>query len=374
MKEIGSLEVHYHGRIVGRIAKTKDGKGAFQYDRQWLDDGFSLNPFSLPLNDRVFVPKSDLLDGLFGVFADSLPDGWGCLLVDRLLLSKKISPGAVGPLERLGIVGSNGMGALGYVPELFHLDAQEQLDFDRLSMECEKILREQDSDDLDLLFQLGGSSGGARPKALIQLDGEAWIIKFPSTYDRKTIGLEEYRYNQCAKACKIAVPEVRLFPSKLGNGFFGTKRFDRVNGEKVHMVTVSGLLETSHRIPNLDYHDLMKLTYLLTKDHAQLEEMYRRMCFNVAAHNRDDHSKNFSYLYDEAEDRWRLTPAYDLTYSESMGGEHATCVDGNGRDPGRREVVAVGMRAGLSQSWARAVADEIWGIVEEELGDVLAGR
>ncbi len=76
MKEIGSLEVHYHGRIVGRIAKTKDGKGAFQYDRQWLDDGFSLNPFSLPLNDRVFVPKSDLLDGLFGVFADSLPDGW----------------------------------------------------------------------------------------------------------------------------------------------------------------------------------------------------------------------------------------------------------------------------------------------------------
>lgn len=141
MREIGSLEVHYHGRIVGRIAKTIDGKGAFQYDRQWLADGFSLDPFSLPLNDQVFVPKSDLLDGLFGVFADSLPDGWGRLLVDRLLLSKKISPGAVGAMERLGIVGSSGMGALGYVPELLQLDTQEQLDFDRLSIECESWKR-----------------------------------------------------------------------------------------------------------------------------------------------------------------------------------------------------------------------------------------
>ncbi len=371
MREMESIQVNYHGRHVGTIAKTKAGKGAFQYAKSWLAEGFSLSPFSLPMSGQVFVPKSDSLEGLFGVFADSLPDGWGRLLVDRLLLSKKISPGAAGALERLGIVGSSGMGALEYVPELFSMDREERLDFDKLSSECEKILKEQESEDLDLLFQLGGSSGGARPKALVLIDGEPWIVKFPSSYDRKSIGREEYRYVKCAKTCKITVPEVRLFPSARGEGFFGAKRFDRVNGEKIHMATVSGLLETSHRIPNLDYHDLMKLTYILTKDTDQLEEMYRRMCFNVFAHNRDDHSKNFSFFYQEKEKRWMLTPAYDLTFSESIGGEHATCVDGNGRNPGMKELTAVGVAAGIPKSRAVTLGREIREIVETELGDFI---
>lgn len=371
MNKVGSLQVKYHGRIVGTIAKTNAGKGAFQYERNWLGDGFSLSPLSLPLTDRVFVPKSDRFEGLFGVFADSLPDGWGRLLVDRFLLSKKISPGGIGPIERLGIVGSSGMGALEYVPELLCMDEKERLDFDQLSDECEKILQEQESENLDLLFQLGGSSGGARPKALILIDGEPWIVKFPSSYDRKTIGEEEYRYMSCAKECGIHVPETRLFPSAKGGGFFGVKRFDRINGKKIHMVSVSGLLETSHRIPNLDYHDLMKLTHILTKDNEQVEELYRRMCFNVFAHNRDDHSKNFSFFYQEEEKRWLLTPAYDLTFSESIGGEHATCVDGNGRNPGLKELVAVGMKAGISQNKAKVIGMEIREIVESNLEDVL---
>ena len=144
-----------------------------------------------------------------------------------------------------------------------------------------------------------------------------------------------------------------------------------MEGRKIHMVTVSGLLETSHRIPNQDYHDLMKLTLLLTKDSRQVEEMYRRMCFNVYAHNRDDHSKNFSYLYDEQEKRWKLTPAYDLTYSNSIGGEHATCVDGNGRNPGRKELVAVGVKAGLSEKAAKQTAMEIEETVKSDLTDIL---
>lgn len=140
------------------------------------------------------------------------------------------------------------------------------------------------------------------------------------------------------------------------------------------MVTVSGLLETSHRIPNLDYHDLMKLTYLLTKDSREVEQMYRRMCFNVFSHNRDDHSKNFSYLYDEKGKRWLLSPAYDLTYSNSIGGEHATCVDGNGRNPQKKELCEVGKRAGISVMKSQKIAAEIEEIVHIDLNDVRKER
>lgn len=373
MKEINNLKVKYHGQTVGILAETKAGKVAFQYDADWQRQGFSLNPLSLPLTDRVYLPKSDVFDGLFGIFADSLPDGWGRLLVDRMLLKKKIAPNTVTAVQRLGIVGSTGMGALEYVPELMQYEEKDLLDFDQISQECEKILREETSENLDELFQLGGSSGGARPKALVSIEGESWIVKFPSSVDRKSIGEEEYRYMKCAEKCGISVPPVKLFASKLYKGYFGAKRFDRSDKDKVHMATVSGLLETSHRIPNLDYHDLMKLTYILTKDSRQIEEMFKRMCFNVYAHNRDDHSKNFSYLYDEKDKQWKLTPAYDLTYSSSIGGEHATCVNGNGKDPNIEDLLAVGKAAGLAGSKSKKIVKEIEEIVYEELRDIMQG-
>lgn len=367
MKGTNHLTVKYHGRILGTIAETKDGRGAFAYSREWLSEGFSISPLSLPLEEKVFLPKTDLLEGLFGVFADSLPDGWGRLLVDRMLLSKKISPSSVSATERLGIVGSMGMGALEYEPELWKETKEDIPDFDYLAKECEKILKEKDSEELDLLFQMGASSGGARPKVLVTWKEEPWIVKFPSSYDKKTIGEEEYHYMKCAKKCGILTPEVYLFPSEYGKGYFGAKRFDRKNGKKVHMITVSGLLETSHRIPNLDYRDLMKLTWLVTKDERELEEMYRRMCFNVFAHNRDDHSKNFSYLYDEEESRFKLAPAYDLTYSNSIGGEHATCVNGNGKNPGIEDLLAVGQEAGFDRKKLKNTAEEIAEIIKTDL-------
>lgn len=370
MKEINNLTVKYHGRSVGILAETKDGKGAFQYDKEWLADGFSISPLSLPQNGKVFLPKTNALEGLFGVFADSLPDGWGRLLVDRMLLSKGISPSKVRPVGRLGIVGSTGMGALEYYPEVMKMDEKALINLDRISKECKKILNEKESENLDTLFLLGGSSGGARPKALISEAGEPWIVKFPSSYDRKTIGEEEFRYMRCADKCGIRVPEVKLFPSELINGYFGVKRFDRGFEGKVHMITASGLLETSHRIPNLDYNELMKLTYILTRNYREVEEMFRRMCFNVYAHNRDDHSKNFTYLYHEKESRWTLSPAYDLTYSNSIGGEHATCVNGNGKNPGIKELLDVGKQAGMNVETAKRIAKQVEEIVKSELKDI----
>lgn len=376
MKNIEKLYVFYHGEKVGTMALYKGHFAAFEYDKKWLSDGFSISPFSLPLEQKVFVPKMDPFDGLFGVFADSLPDGWGRLLVDRLMLNNHINPHEVGNLNRLAIVGGSGMGALTYEPD-YHFDsAFTSMSYDEIAAECSKILNTDYSDNLDELFHLGGSSGGARPKILTQIDGEEWIVKFPSSADDSNIGRQEYEYSLCAKECGIIMEETRLFPSKRCDGYFGTKRYDRrenENGEieRIHMISASAVLETSHRIPNLDYDILMKLTLELTKEFSEVEKLYRLMCFNVFAHNRDDHSKNFTYLFDEKEERWLLSPAYDLTYSYSLGGEHATTVHGNGRNPGMKDVLQVAEEIGMNAKQAKIIAQEIYECVLENLGEYL---
>lgn len=135
------------------------------------------------------------------------------------------------------------------------------------------------------------------------------------------------------------------------------------------MISVSGLLETSHRIPNLDYNILMRLTMRLTRDYGEIEKLYRLMCFNVFAHNRDDHSKNFSFLY--YGDRWHLSPAYDLTYSNSIGGEHATTVNGNGLNPGMEELLQVAGNIKLDRGKAKKIVLDIQEIVRSDLGRFL---
>lgn len=153
--------------------------------------------------------------------------------------------------------------------------------------------------------------------------------------------------------------ETRLFPSKICSGYFGIKRFDRKNGKKIHMVSVSGLLETSHRLPNLDYNTLMKLTLELTRNYQNIEQLFRLMCFNVFANNRDDHSKNFSFLFDDIKKEWHLSPAYDLTYSFSFNGEHATTINGEGKNPTLDDILAVAKNIGLKEKFAKNIALDI---------------
>ena len=353
------LKVFFNDILVGTLAKTPDRVVAFEYDSEWLNNGFSISPFSLPLIKKVFIPKYDPFGGLFGVFNDSLPDGWGRLLVDRLFLKNKINPNEIDNLNRLAVVQESGMGALTYKPEHRFESGNNISDYDILAQECSKILESQNSENLDELFKLGGSSGGARPKILTSIDNEDWIIKFPSSSDPKNIGEKEYQYSLCAKDCGINMTETRLFPSKICSGYFGIKRFDRKNGKKVHMVSVSGLLETSHRLPNLDYNTLMKLTLELTRNYQDIEQMFRLMCFNVFAHNRDDHSKNFSFLFDDTKKEWHLSPAYDLTYSFSFNGEHATTINGEGKNPTLENILAVAKNIGLKKNFAKDIALDI---------------
>ncbi|HCJ76877.1 MAG: type II toxin-antitoxin system HipA family toxin [Lachnospiraceae bacterium] len=374
MNRQDKLEVFYHEKRVGTMALYQNRLAAFEYDRDWLADGFSISPFSLPLEKKVFMPKIDPFEGLFGVFADSLPDGWGRLLVDRLMKRNGIDPYEIGCLDRLAIVGNSGMGALTYRPVITMEKNQDEKTLDEIALECEKILNTETCDNLDFLFSKGGSSGGARPKILTKVEGEDWIIKFPSTYDSKEIGKQEYDYAMCAGECGIEIEKVRLFPSNRTKGYFGTKRFDRTEDAKnnrIHMVSASGLLETSHRIPNLDYDILMRLTLELTKSMEECKKLYRLMCFNVYAHNRDDHSKNFTYLYDENENSWKLSPAYDLTYSNSLGGEHATTVNGNGVNPQLEDLLAVAKKIGLNTTTAKEIAFDIRDCVNEMLREYI---
>jgi serine/threonine-protein kinase HipA len=373
MKQNKALQVLFDNRVVGTLALAANHKVVFQYDDNWLEQGFSISPFSLPLENQVFVPTKDYFDGLFGVFADSLPDYWGRLLLKRLLLAHEQNSDKLTVIDRLAIVGKSGMGALTYYPEQSFSEENDNTDLDELAFQCQKILHTEYSDKLDELYRLGGTSGGARPKIMTTIDDEDWIIKFSAHVDGENAGKMEYDYSCCARKCGITMSETKLFPSEVCEGYFGIKRFDRISDisetKRVHMLTAAALLELDFEQPSLDYHSLMKLTKIITRDNKDdVENMFRRMCFNVFAHNRDDHSKNFTYLYDESADSWRLSPAYDLTYSNTYYGEHTTTVDGNGRNPGKKELLAVGTMAGMKKELCMDIITEIKSCVNEMLG------
>jgi serine/threonine-protein kinase HipA len=148
-----------------------------------------------------------------------------------------------------------------------------------------------------------------------------------------------------------AVPKAKLFPSKKGRGFFGVQRFDRKHNQRIHMHTIAGLLHADHREPSLDYEIIMKATLHLTRDHRQCEIQFRNAVFNVLSHNRDDHSKNFSFLMD-ANGNWSVSPAYDLTFSLGPSGEHSTMIMGEGKNPKKEHLLQLAAIADIKKNQA----------------------
>ncbi|MCL2561265.1 MAG: type II toxin-antitoxin system HipA family toxin [Rikenellaceae bacterium] len=345
------LEVYLAAERVGRMALTPDGLCGFEYDVRWLQAGFSISPLHLPLKTGLIIAKRDPFQGNFGVFDDSLPDGWGNLLLDRFLREKGIDPYKLTVLQRLSLIGSTGRGALEYRPDSSMTDGNELLDFDKLAAEAEKVLLRKDTGDLlDILYRYGGSSGGARPKVFANVDGREWLVKFKSTNDPADVGRIEYEYSLLAKDCGIAMPETRLFEDK----YYGVVRFDRTPTGKVHTVSAAGLLHADYRIPSLDYSMLFKLTLHLTKDMEQVCDMFRLMVFNVLISNRDDHAKNFSFQYIDGE--WGLSPAYDLLPSPGFNGYHTTTIRGKG-EPSLVDIMFIANEVGLSKQRARQIID-----------------
>lgn len=362
IKNITKLTVKYNGRVVGYLARLKSGKIAFQYDEEWLKNGFSISPFSLPLSGKLYVSDKDNFNGLYGVFYDSLPDGWGELLVRRMLAKKGINADALSPLTRLTLISGNGLGGLTYEPTQAEGGGAVSTDLDYIAAEAAKILNDEaDGASLDDIYMLGGSSGGARPKAHIRLSGEEWIVKFPCRLDPAEAGSEEYNANRLAQACGIATAEFRLFPSEKCSGYFGSKRFDRADGKRIHMLSLSSMLETSHRIPNLDYLHLFQVIEKICVDKDDLLEAYRRMCFNVIYGNKDDHGKNFAFIYDEQLKGYRLSPAYDLTRTCNKH-EHEMTVNGEGR-PTAKNLSEIAATVKLNASVCENIIADVYAAV-----------
>lgn len=357
---------------VGRLA-SRDYKTYFEYDTSFLKRGLEISPFRLPLKPGLSLFDYSLFEGLPGVFNDSLPDGWGRLLFDRYARSQGILPSDVSSLERLAHVGAHGMGALVYAPDHSLGEEEGILSLDRLAEQAQEVMEGDSEDVLQLLLNLNGSSAGARPKALIGVDKdrqnishgvrrlpkgyEPWLVKFANTHDGSDAGAIEYVYAQMAKEAGIYVPDVHLFPARHGAGYFAIKRFDRDGQKRFHMHTACGLLHSDFRIPSLDYEDLLALTGMLTRDVREVEKMFRLAVFNVMSHNRDDHSKNFSYLMDEC-GQWKLSPAYDLTFSSGPRMEQSTTVMGEGRNPSIGHLKKLGQGAGLSKTQITAIIEQ----------------
>lgn len=358
------LDVFYRSRHVGTLAEMPDKRIAFQYDREWVQTGFPISPLLLPLSNEVFVPDKQSMNyfgGLFGVFADSLPDSWGELLLDKYLRSIGIDRGNVSVLDRLAYIGTSGMGALEYVPAR-NTDFDvigSKLSFDEIAKECNELLTSNLSDRIDLLYKLGGSSGGTRPKVFLSEQGKEWIVKFPAKNDPSISGKREYDYSLCAQKCGINMTETQLVKSAICEGYFKTARFDRQDGQKIFTTTFAGILGVDFRAPSCDYETFMKLTSALTKDNcADKEQMFKIMCFNVMTHNNDDHTKNFSFRYTE-DYGWRLAPAYDLTYSDTYWGEHTTSVNGKGKDVFDEDLMHVGTASGIKENVCKEYIHDI---------------
>ena len=350
---------------IGDLVQNKN-KIYFKYDPDFIKSGLEISPFKMKLSREILSPKELHFDGLFGVFSDSLPDGWGKLLLDRKLLSAGINLNSITALDRLAFIGNNSIGAISNEPEYENTNNLSiNIDLDHISDEITTILNGTSEEVIEELFQLGGSSGGARPKILVgfnskteQLfygksdlpnDFEHWIIKFPSSNDLHDIALIEYAYNKMAQNAGIEVNEFRLFKSKKGNYFFGCKRFDRIKNEKIHLHSASGLLHDNYRMSTLDYGHLMDCAFILEKDFNAYAKILRLATFNVLAHNRDDHSKNFSFLMNKNGD-WKFSPAYDLTFSNSSYGLHSTTVAGESKNPGLKQLNELARHFGVKNA------------------------
>ena len=317
VKNPTSLDVFYHSRLVGTLLMNHEGKIGFAYAEGWLKEGFSISPFSLPLKPGIFLPKKESPASLFGVFNDSLPDSWGSFVTNQWLLKKGINPSELNPLARLALLDERALGALRYHEKEEDL-LDDQLSFDEAREECLALIEKRDCAALDLLAALGGSSGGAHPKIHYRQNRRDYLVKFPGPQDPLSFGKDEYVYNQAASRCGIHVASFTLFKSERCPGYFASLRFDRANRERIHMISLASLYEVPLGGGLLDYGHLFSATWKLTKDIGALEEVYRRMVFNVLAQNNDDHAKNFAFLYDEKKQSYGLSPAYDLTPCGSL--------------------------------------------------------
>jgi len=376
-------------RRVGTIAESPRREIYFEYSPEWLLAGHSISPYFLPLTPGLKREETLIFEGLFGAFDDSIPDGWGLLLMDRFFRTKGMSPESLSPLDRLSYIGNHGIGALTYLPVIEGVvDPCDTFNLAVVAAQAERIAAGSPEEVLPVLRAAGGSSGGSRPKVFVGFNPasglvtterssrgigfEQWLVKFRAPFDSPDAGAIEAAYADMARAAGLDVPPTRLFETSAGR-FFGVKRFDRgPAGTRIHTHTFGGMVHSDFRHPNRDYEEFLSVTFDLTKDFAQVEQAFLRAAFNVMAHNRDDHVRNHAFV-SKLNGQWALSPVYDLTHSDGVNGEHNLTVSGNGR-PGSKDLLKLAVNAGISPASAKesmatvSAALSRWSVFAEKAG------
>ena len=351
IKNVQAVSVVYHGRKVGTLSMGNRSTCQFEYDKEWLSNGFSISPLQLPLKAGLFTANYQPFNGNFGIFEDSLPGGYGEYLLRKVLKNSGIEPLGLTPVQWLSIVGSSGMGALCYEPETKLIREDSQRSLDEMQQMALDVLSEKTNENAEMLYFKSGNSGGVRPKCIFSDAEGHWLVKFRHTYDPKNIGQLEYDYNKVARQCGIDVPDFKLIEGK----YFAVKRFDIEDGVRLHVATASALLNEPITPPKMEYHNLLQLTGYLTQSSEAVEQQFRRMAFNVFAHNMDDHARNFSFICREG--KWSLAPAYDLTNDATLG-EHASTINFKGL-PSEEDMITLGMNIRMSRERCQQIVEEV---------------
>lgn len=333
---IDKLEVKLQSQTVGYLGEDERGNIVFEYDDSFKSLGIEISPLKLPIETTtIYQNKEDsFFQGLSGVIHDSMPDKFGNKIIDAYYAKRGIT--SLTPLQRLAYIGSNGMGALEYYPnEIRSEEIQDALDIKTLVDEAKKVFQGEATTVIHDLMEAGGSAGGARAKAVIAWDGksnmhsprvplkkgyEHYLIKFDGS------GLEmkpndyckvEYMYMKIASMLQLPVPQMQLFHERDYYHLI-LKRFDRIKEKKIHMHSLCGMAHANFNIPGFSYEEYFRIILHVTKNMDEVFKAYVHMLLNVIGRNQDDHTKNFSFLMDDAGE-WRVSPIYDYTYSNGDG-------------------------------------------------------
>lgn len=382
---ISVIHVYYQGfgskRLIGQL--TMDARRpVFGYDAAWLAEGLELSPIEMPLRAAPYYGTHASNHYLCGLLSDSLPDGWGMLLMDRFFRKTLSNASPVNVLDRLAYIGDSAMGALSFEPQ-HDLSATainiSELTLAKLAAANQTILSGQDSDILAELIVIGGSPQGARPKALVLYDkttdfmttdvisenpsATPWLIKFPAQSEHKSVCLLEALYADMAKQADLNMPTHHYFAIDSDYAAFGVERFDRVGNQRIHVHTLAGLLDIDFRSPSLDYLQYLRCIRMLTQSQVAVEDGFRHVVFNVIFNNKDDHSKNFSFMMDEA-GRWSLAPVYDIAYNSGMNGYHQMDVAGEARHPTLSHLLKLAKLADIKQHKAQTIIEQVTSVAE----------
>lgn len=396
-------EVRLWGRAIGAVSLGDDEDVAFfEYDSAFARSNIEISPIVMPLSSRVYsFPElsRQTFNGLPGLLADSLPDRFGNSLIDAWLATQGRPPGSFNAVERLCYTGARGMGALEFAPALGpEARKASRIQVDQLVELASEVLTNRNALSVSLadgkkpramtdILRVGTSAGGARAKAVIAWNPatnevrsgqvpagkgfEYWLLKFDGVRGNKDKELEdpegygaiEYAYSRMAKDCGIDMKECRLFEEN-GRRHFMTRRFDRLDdGKKFHMQSLGALAHYDFNVTGAhSYEQALFVARRLGLPMRAIEELFRRMVFNIVGRNQDDHVKNIAFLMEQS-GNWSLAPAFDMTYSFNPDGiwtsKHQMTLNGKRDYFIREDFAACARTASMKRGRADGIISEV---------------